>query len=114
MDSPLVTCREPDEHIGEGVKDAFYKNLSTTLGDAQVIILENEEPPATIKEQIAFTGFTKNRTIGRYGRNQVAGHVPQSPSLLYLAAFGAAAGITIVSLDTGFSSYANAPWAGVP
>jgi len=67
MDSPLVTYREPDEHIGEGVKDAFYRNLATTLGDAQVIILENEEPPAAIKEQIAFTGFTKNRTVGRYG-----------------------------------------------
>ena len=23
MDSPLVTYREPDEHIGEGVEDAF-------------------------------------------------------------------------------------------
>jgi predicted nuclease with TOPRIM domain len=67
MDSPLVTYREPDEHIGEGVKDAFYRNLSTTLGDTQVIILENEEPPAAIKGQLAFTGFTKNRTVGRYG-----------------------------------------------
>jgi hypothetical protein len=67
MDSPLVTYREPDEHIGEGVKDAFYRNLTTSLGDTQVIILENEEPPAEIKEQIAFTGFTKNRTVGRYG-----------------------------------------------
>lgn len=67
MDSPLVTYREPDEHMGEGVKDAFYRNLATTLGDAQVIILENEEPPAQITKQIAFTGFTKNRAIGRYG-----------------------------------------------
>jgi hypothetical protein len=53
--------------MGEGVKDAFYRNLATTFGDAQVIILENEEPPAAITKQIAFTGFTKNRTIGRYG-----------------------------------------------
>jgi len=67
MDSPLVTYREPDEHMGEGVKDAFYRSLASTLGDAQVIILENEEPLAQITKQIAFTGFTKNRTIGRYG-----------------------------------------------
>jgi hypothetical protein len=67
MDSPLVTYREPEEHMGEGVKDAFYRNLATTLGDGQVIILENEEPPAAITKLIAFTGFTKNRTIGRYG-----------------------------------------------
>lgn len=67
MDSPLVTYREPDEHMGEGVKDAFYRNLATSLGDAQVIILENEEPQAQITEQIAFTGFTKNRNVGRYG-----------------------------------------------
>jgi hypothetical protein len=67
VDSPLVTYREPEEHMGEGVKDAFYRNLATSFGDAQVIILENEEPPAAITKQIAFTGFTKNRTIGRYG-----------------------------------------------
>ena len=67
MDSPLVTYREPDEHMGEAVKDAFYRHLATNLGDAQVIILENEEPPTKVKEQIAFTGFTKNLTVGRYG-----------------------------------------------
>ena len=67
MDSPLVTYRKPDEHMGEGVKDAFYRNLATTLSDAQVIILENEEPPAQITIQIAFPEFTRNRTMGRYG-----------------------------------------------
>jgi len=67
MDSPLVTYREPDEDIGDGVKYAFYQHLATNLGDTQVIILENEEPPQELKESIAFTGFTKNRTIDRYG-----------------------------------------------
>ena len=66
MDSPLVTYREPDEHMGD-VKQAFYQNLATTLGEAQVIILENEEPPEDLKDQIAFTGFTKNPAVGRYG-----------------------------------------------
>lgn len=67
MDSPLVTYREPDEHMGENVKNAFYKNLASSLGDTQVIILENEEPPDALKESIAFTGFSKNRSVGRYG-----------------------------------------------
>jgi hypothetical protein len=67
MDSPLVTYREPDEHIGEGVKNAFYRNLATNLGAAQVIVLENEEPPEELTASIAYTPFTKNRDIGRYG-----------------------------------------------
>jgi hypothetical protein len=67
LDSPLVTYREPEEHIGDGVKFAFYRNLASILGNAQVIILENEEPPEELKDKISFTGFTKNRTTGRYG-----------------------------------------------
>jgi hypothetical protein len=67
MDSPLVTYREPDEHIGAGVKNAFYRNLATNLGSAQVIVLENEEPPEELKTSIAYTAFTKNRDLGRYG-----------------------------------------------
>jgi hypothetical protein len=42
MDSPLLTYREPDEHIDEGVKDAFYRNLATSIGNAQVIILRGD------------------------------------------------------------------------
>ena len=67
LDSPLVTYREPDEHMGEGVKLAFYHGLAEELGSAQVIVLENEEPPEDIKKSISFTGFTKNPSMGRYG-----------------------------------------------
>lgn len=67
MDSPLVTYREPDEHMGEGVKFAFYHDLAINLGDAQVIVLENEQPPEDIKQGICLTQFTKNQTVGRYG-----------------------------------------------
>jgi hypothetical protein len=67
LDSPLVTYREPDEHMGEGVKFAFYRNLAMNLGDAQVIVLENEHPPADIEQGICLTQFTKNQTVGRYG-----------------------------------------------
>lgn len=67
LDSPLVTYREPDEHIGEGVKHAFYRSLASRFGDSQIIILENEEPPDDLKGDIAFTAFTKNPSVGRYG-----------------------------------------------
>lgn len=67
LDSPLVTYREPEEHIGEGVKNAFYRNLAGVIPPAQVIILENEEPPEDLKNNIAFTSFTKNPSAGRYG-----------------------------------------------
>jgi hypothetical protein len=66
LDSPLVTYREPQEHMGEGVKNAFFRNLAT-LHQTQVIILENEEPPEDLKPSISFTGFSKSRTTGRYG-----------------------------------------------
>lgn len=66
LDSPLVTYREPDEHMGD-VKQAFYEYLATAVGNAQVIILENEDPPESLKSKIAFTGFTKNAALGRYG-----------------------------------------------
>ena len=66
MDSPLVTYREPDEDMGD-VKSAFYRTLATMLGDGQVIVLENEEPPEDLMNSIAYTAFTKNRNAGRYG-----------------------------------------------
>jgi hypothetical protein len=34
---------------------------------ANSAVLENEEPPEELTSTIAFTGFTKNRDIGRYG-----------------------------------------------
>ncbi len=67
LDSPLVTYREPWEHIGEGVKIAFCRTLATAVGDAQVAFLENDGPPQDLKDTIAYTAFTKNRDIGRYG-----------------------------------------------
>ena len=61
IDSPLVVYREPD--TGEGsftrdVKDAFYRSLAKSFGDAQVIILENEEPPADLDRSANLTEFT--------------------------------------------------------
>jgi hypothetical protein len=66
LDSPLVTYGEPAEQVGEGVKNAFFRNLAT-LTDLQIIILENVDPPEDLKPAISFNGFTKSRTTGRYG-----------------------------------------------
>ena len=57
LDSPLVTYKEPTEHIGEGVKFAFYRNLANGIKTGQVIVLENEEPPNDLKETISFSEF---------------------------------------------------------
>ncbi len=69
IDSPLVVYREPDiNEVGfsRDVKDAFYRMLATSFGDAQIIILENEDPPndvALSTNVIKFTGTIH----GRYG-----------------------------------------------
>lgn len=41
--------------------------IDATIAPAQVIILENVEPPDDLKPSIAFEGFTKNPSAGRYG-----------------------------------------------
>ena len=67
VDSPLVVYREPDP--GEGsfsrdVKDSFYKSVADDFSHTQVIIFENEDPPADISENaniIKFTGAQHGR-----------------------------------------------------
>lgn len=70
LDTPLLAYREPegeeDDLSGTDVQDRFYQYL-LALGDRQIIILENVDPPDTIKagQQAAF--FSKNPHLGRYG-----------------------------------------------
>lgn len=67
IDSPLVVYREPD--TGEGsfsheVKDSFYKSVTEDFNEVQVIIFENEDPPADIAASanvIRFTGAQHGR-----------------------------------------------------
>jgi len=67
IDSPLVVYREPDTDEGEfsrDVKDAFYRSVAKEFPIAQVIIFENEDPPADIVEStnvIRFTGANHGR-----------------------------------------------------
>ena len=52
IDSPLVVYREPDageEAFPPAVKQHFYEAVAHDFKDAQVVILENEEPPASVR-----------------------------------------------------------------
>ncbi len=67
LDSPLVVYREPDTDEGgfpRDVKDAFYRDVAATFADAQVIILENDDPPDNIRfsaNVVTFTGTNQER-----------------------------------------------------
>lgn len=68
IDSPLVVYREPDTDEGGfsgDVKDAFYRSLASGFPDAQIIILENEDPPTDLDisaNVIKFTGTERGRS----------------------------------------------------
>jgi hypothetical protein len=67
IDSPLVVYREPDADEGSfsrDVKDSFYKFVAEDFSHTQVIIFENEDPPAQIAASanvIKFTGAQHGR-----------------------------------------------------
>ena len=69
IDSPLVVYRQPDageEGFSDDVKVAFYRDLSQTYQDAQVIIIENDPPPDNLDSSgeaniIRFTGTNQGR-----------------------------------------------------
>lgn len=67
IDSPLVVYREPDTNEGAfplDVKNAFYESIAAGFNDVQVVILENDEPPNSVRERanlIVFTGSNQGR-----------------------------------------------------
>lgn len=67
IDSPLVVYREPDageEAFPPAVKQHFYEAVADDFKDAQVIILENEEPLASVRSDARvelFTGTASGR-----------------------------------------------------
>lgn len=73
LDSPLVAYREPDTTSGDaqkfrqaGVKEAFYSSMASSSMSGQVIVFENEDPPASLTSIITRHHFTKINS-GRYG-----------------------------------------------
>lgn len=71
LDSPLLAYWEPegqeDDLRGTDLKEMFYRYLLGLRKDNQVIIIENERPPAFVFDEAAVTVFTKNPHQGRYG-----------------------------------------------
>ena len=69
LDSPLVTYRKPEtegQEIPVDLAMNFYRYLATSILP-QIIILENEEPPADIADSINHIVFTGSNSNGRYG-----------------------------------------------
>lgn len=70
LDSPLLAYREPegeeDDLTGTDVQEKFYEYLSQ-WGSRQIIIIENMDPPAAIREFPTTVFFSKNPQQGRYG-----------------------------------------------
>jgi len=56
----------PGEEISEDVTAAFYEALAKLPTGRQVVVLENNDPPATLHSQINYTHFSRS-AIGRYG-----------------------------------------------
>ena len=71
LDSPLVTYKRrdttPGEEISEDVTAAFYKALAKLPAGKQVIVLENNDPPATLLIDFQWGGL---RDVGSQLRSE--------------------------------------------
>lgn len=71
LDSPLLAYREPDgtedDLTGTDLKEQFYTYLQALPKDRQVIVVENTDPPDTIRDLPQVLMFSKNPHSGRYG-----------------------------------------------
>jgi len=71
LDSPLLAYREPDgtedDLTGTDLQEQFYAYLEALPADTQVIVVENTDPPASIRARNQSQMFGKNPHHGRYG-----------------------------------------------
>ena len=70
LDSPLLSLKEADydtEKLSNTIQDAFWKDLSSTNKDRQIIIFDNKEPNDDIKKIANYIKFTGNKNSGRCG-----------------------------------------------
>lgn len=73
LDSPLLAYYEPEGDDdttlqGSDLKEQFYEYLKTHHSrDGQVIIIDNQHPPASVQDGINTVIFTRNPTDGRFG-----------------------------------------------
>jgi hypothetical protein len=71
LDSPLVTYKRRDtvpgdEVVPDDVVTAFYTGLASLPADKQVIVLENNDPPEDLHDELHYLHFSRS-SIGRYG-----------------------------------------------
>jgi len=72
LDTPLRAYREPegaeeDDLSGTDLNVKFYDYLAGLAADRQVIVVENTDPPTTIRARPQVIMFSKNPHSGRYG-----------------------------------------------
>lgn len=71
LDSPLLAYREPDgtedDLTGTDLQEQFYAYLEALPSDTQVIVVENTDPPESIRARSQSQMFSKNPHHGRYG-----------------------------------------------
>ncbi len=78
LDSPLLTYRAPFTRHGEltadekviaatGLNESFYQHLASLGSTAQIIVIENSDPPESALRQASVTVFTGQAAEGRAG-----------------------------------------------
>lgn len=74
FDSPLTTyhkgltnLNETDEEISKGIQESFFRDLSNTPENCQIIVFDNKFPDDKTSAKINFEYFTKDKKLGRYG-----------------------------------------------
>ena len=78
-DTPEATVKaasDTDEEIPLNMKDAFYTSLAKDKSGDQIIILENDEPPAAVDSIANVVHFTRVQGAGRYGLFPVNASAP--------------------------------------
>jgi hypothetical protein len=75
VDSPLLSYREPDnpddDLTGTDLNTHFYSYLQAKENDRQVIVVENTDPPPSVRTSSQVVRFTGLRGDGRYGLFEV-------------------------------------------
>lgn len=72
LDTPVnpfkgPTPTSPTERLPDVVKEAFFEYLAAEDSGDQIIVMENVEPPAVVRDRVQCVEFTRNRSVGRYG-----------------------------------------------
>lgn len=85
LDTPLLTYRSPLKNPKHGelsedeksiketsLQNSFYDFIVQLKGEAQIIILENEDPPESSIDDMQVVTFTGDNSVGRFGFFPVA------------------------------------------